>query len=461
MLGLFGTLNLGTRALQAQQAGVEVAGQNLANVNTAGYARQRVVLQTSGVVPTSFGPQGTGVDAQGIRQLRNALVDGQISREASVGGYWQAQQRSLQSAQSALGQVWDASTGGGLDAAITGLFNAFQGVATDPTSLANRQALVSQAQGLATALNLSARRLDALRVELDDSITREVAGANTLASEIAALNEQISRAEFPGGGPANDLRDLRQAKLEALAQLVDFETGTSAQGELTLSIGEVTLVSGGTVGETLEAQDAGDGTWRVRATSGTPLALTGGSIQGTMDARDGALRDLRAGLDALAATLVSEVNTLHRSGFSLTGSTGADFFTGTDAASLGVNTALRDDPSLIQAAGLPAAGGDNTVALALARLADLPHAGLGNQPFGSAYGTLVARLGHGLATANAQLAGHEAVKSLLSNQREAVSGVSLDEEMADLVRYQKAYQASARLVSVVDEMLETVLALGR
>lgn len=471
MLGLFGTLNLGARALQAQRTGVEVAGQNLANVNNTAYARQRVQLQASYALPTMVGSQGSGVQVVAIQQLRDALVDSQIVNEASVGGYWEAQQSALQYAQAGLGEYLSTSTDStsatssiatGLADEITGLFNAFQSVATSPTSISERQALISQAQSLASRFNESAQRLDDLKVSLNTSLGNDVTAANSLLADIASLNDQVARSELTTGGVANDLRDLRQQKLEELAQLVNLQTSTTANGSLSVSIDGVTMVSDRNVLDTLETYDAGSGQMLVRAaTAGTPLTLTGGSIQGTIDVRDGALQNLRSDLDTLASSLITAVNTAHSPGYSLTGSTGADFFTGTDAASISVNTALVDDPSLIQAAGTSGAVGDNTVALALARLADQPTPSLGNQPFGLAYGQIVANLGHGLANANSQLESHEAVKTLLSQQRDAVSGVSLDEEMSDLIRYQKAYEASARIITTVDEMLDTVLGLKR
>src|SRR5262249_55495909 len=109
MIGLFGTLNLGARSLQAQQTGVEIAGQNLANINNPAYSRQRVNLQTSLAVTTPFGPQGTGVEVAAIQQIRDALLDGQVRDETSVGGYWEAQQAGLGSAQTALSQFLDQS----------------------------------------------------------------------------------------------------------------------------------------------------------------------------------------------------------------------------------------------------------------------------------------------------------------------------------------------------------------
>ncbi len=474
MLGLFGTLNMGTRALQAQQTAVEVAGQNLANVNNRAYARQRVDLQTSAALSTSIGSQGTGVEIAGIQQIRDTLLDGQVRGELSVGGFWEAKQNALQSAQSSLGEVYDrtadstsatsdATATTGLADDLTSLFNAFQSVATTPTSLTSRQLLISQAESLASRFNQTAERLDDLSASLDTALSADVTAANQLLSTIAQLNDRISDAEF-GGGPANDLRDLREQRLEELAKLVNIETANidGSGTDLSVSIGGVVVVAGRDVLDTLQTFDAGNGQLLVRtATAGASLDLTGGTMQGRIDARDGVLKTLQDDLDTLASALITEVNAVHRTGYSLTGSTGADFFTGTDAASISVSRTLKDDPSLIQAAGTPGAVGDNTVALALARLADTSLAGLGNQPFGSAYGRTVASLGNGLADANNQLADHEAVKALLLKQRDSVSGVSLDEEMADLIRFQKAYQASARIVSAVDQMLDVVVNLGR
>src|SRR5690606_5728112 len=167
MLGLFGTLNLATRALSTQREGTEVAGHNLANVNNPAYARQRLAISTSIAIPTTLGPQGTGVESLAITQLRNELLDRQILSENGVHGALTEQQRALEYAQATLGQVIDrhatgasgsAATGGvggehGLAEDLSGLFNAFQGLSTNPTSIAERQVLLIKAQDLATRFN--------------------------------------------------------------------------------------------------------------------------------------------------------------------------------------------------------------------------------------------------------------------------------------------------------------------
>jgi flagellar hook-associated protein 1 FlgK len=189
--------------------------------------------------------------------------------------------------------------------------------------------------------------------------------------------------------------------------------------------------------------------------------LTGGSMHGAMEVRDGAIADLQKSLDTLASSLITQVNQVHSAGFSLTGSTGAAFFTGTNAATIGVNTALRDNPALIQASGVSGAAGDNQVALALAQLGSKAQAGLANQTFGQHYGQTTAALGNAMVDVNQKLGDQQMVENWLTQQRDSISGVSLDEEMTELVKYQKAFEASARLVNTVDEMLDTVLSLKR
>ena len=197
------------------------------------------------------------------------------------------------------------------------------------------------------------------------------------------------------------------------------------------------------------------------AGAGAPLTLTGGSIAGTIDARDGALKSLHDGINNLAGQIISQVNTVYRAGYDLNGNTGADLFTGTNASDIGVNATLASDPSSLQASGVAGAAGNNDVVLALAKMANTAQAGLGNQTFAQSYNGTITGLGSALNSVNNQLDDQTAVESMMLNQRNSVSGVSIDEEMTNLVMFQRAFQASAHLVSVVDQMLGTVVSLGQ
>lgn len=472
MLGLFGMLNIGSRALQTQQQGVEVAGQNLANVNNPAYARQRLILQTSAPTATSIGSEGTGVDAVAITQLRSTLLDGQIQSETSIMGFLQSQQSALHYAAAGLGEqlTGSASTAdassvgstGGLANNLTELFNSFQSLTTAPTSLTNRRMVISQAQQLSTQFNQVDQRLAAVNAQLNESVQSDVLNANQLLSGIAGLNKQIGRAEAATGGTANDLRDLRQQKIEELAKLVNFQSATTPDGAVNISVDGNLLVNGTELQDTLQTYTTGGGQSLVRtANSGTPLNLIGGSIQGTITARDEALQTLRGGLNNIATQLITQVNTVYRAGYDLNGNTNADFFTGTNAADIRVNASLVGDPSQFQASGIVGAAGDSQIALTLAQLASAKQAGLGNQTFSDSYTGAITDLGFSLADVNSQLSDQQVVQNMLRDQRSSVSGVSLDEEMIDLVKYQRAFQASAHLVSTVDQMLDVVVNLKR
>jgi flagellar hook-associated protein 1 FlgK len=471
MLGLFATLNLASRSLQTQMTGVEVSGQNLANVNTKGYTRQTVEIKPSIDINTTIGPEGTGANAVAIQQAVNALLNRQIQNQQSSTGYWNAQQAALQSAETSLNEFLNGTgsststssatdtTDTGLSGQLSSLFSAFQAVATSPTSISARQNLISQAQTLATTFNQISAQLDTTKASLDTSLSNDVDSANKLVAAIADLNKQIAAAQF-SGGTANDLLDEREQDLESLSQLANITTSTETNGAVDVSLGGQTLVSGNQVLDTLQTYDAGGGQLLVQtATGGAAVTLAGGSIQGTIDARDGALATLQTNLNTLASAIITQVNGVHSGGYSLTGTTGADFFNGTDAATITVNAALVNDPSLIQAAGTATATGDNSVALQLADLADTAQSALGGQTFSASYGQTVAALGGALQTANDQVSSQTAVANMLSTQRGSVSGVNLDEEMTNLMGFQRAYEASAQLVTTVNQMMQTVLAM--
>ena len=305
MLGLFGTLNLASRSLQTQMTGVEVSGQNVANVNTTGYSRQRVAITTSPDVTTGIGSEGTGATAVAIQQVVSNLLNSQIQSQATTAGYWGAQQSALQSAQNGLNEFLNGTgstsstsntstntTGTGLSAQLTGLFSAFQSVATSPTSESARQELVGAAQTLASTFNNISSQFTSVKDALNTSLDNDVTSANKLLSDIASLNKQITNSEFSGGS-ANDLRDTREQDLENLAKLTNISTSTGTNGTVNVTIGGETLVSGYNLKDTLQTFDAGNGQYFVQtANGGVNLTLSGGSMQGTINVRDGTLASM-------------------------------------------------------------------------------------------------------------------------------------------------------------------------
>lgn len=467
MSGLFGELANGVKALTAASRSIETAGRNLANVNNSSYARQRVIYGDRGSVQTDIGVQSLGVEARQIQQLRDSLLDAQVVRETSLQSSYETQQSAYQRAQANLGQSVDrsgaASTTGsdgstnGIAQALSDFFNSFQSFAASPTDTGERQTLIQKAGILSDGLNESDQRLSQLQSDLTTQVTSDITDVNSILSTIADLNGQIGRLEINQPGSAVDLRDQRQAAVEQLAKKMSIETQSDPTfaGEIQVfardaSNNPVQLInlSSITGPVTLSGSTISGGT------PATALVLKGGSISGALTARDGTISTLRTNLDKLSAQLVTSVN----AAYNPTGSTG-DFFNaaGTTAATIAIAGTLTATNLKASDGG---AAGDNTIAQAVANLAFTTYgtpADAIDGTFSQFYSKTVTDLGQALTTANTRVASQTNIASLVRSQRDAVSGVSLDEEMADLIKYQRAFQASSRVIQVIDELLDSVI----
>jgi len=468
MSGLLGSLSVSVKALNAHSRAIDTAGRNLANVNNPNYARQRVVMGDRGTVMTPMGPQSLGMEARYLEHLRDRLLDQQTVREVSNTALLKAQQSGYERAQAALGQsisrAQDSSSinfssgGFGISESITDFFNAFQSFAASPTDMGERQTLVQKAGILADRFNVTDERLAQLQGDLTSQINEDVAAVNRILSSIAQLNGEIGSLEINHPNAAVDLRDKRQALLEELAGKMSFETrpSTNSPGQIEVYTsdgvgGEIQLVNRAVVYGTV----AFSGSTLTAGATPTAVALSGGSIMGARDVRDVAVQDLRDQIDALASQLVTSVN----AAYNPTNSTG-DFFlaSGTTAGSIAVASGVT--PVTLKASDGGAAG-DNTIATAVAALAGQSFSVSGGDAidgtFTQFYARSVTSLGQQLSSTNSRLLDQQNVEAMVRGQRDAVSGVSMDEEMADLLKYQRSYQASSRVITVIDDLLDTLI----
>lgn len=470
MAGLYASINSTVQALSAHSRSIEITGKNLANVNNPDYARQRVIYGDRGTVITPQGAESLGLEALGVEQIRNALLDRQVVREIALKASYAAEQSGYQRAQASLGQnidrsksVTDATAAGasGLAGAIDDFFNAFQSFAARPTDEGERQTLIQKAGILTDRFQLADSRLAQVQSDMNSEIATNVDDVNGLLASIADLNAQIGRFEINAPGTAVDLRDQRQARIEELAAKLPVEIRdlTGSQVQIVAKDGsgnDVVLVNLATV----QGAVAFNGTQVTAGSPATALALSGGSIQGLLNARDGGIKALRDDLDALAKQLVTSVN----GAYNPTSATG-NFF---DPAGLTAGTIKLVNTltavNLKASDGGPA--GDNTIALAIANLANTPFSVAGGDSIDGTYSTFfsktVSKLGQALATANSKTEDQSNIERLVRSQRDSVSGVSLDEEMADLMKFQRAVQASSRVFTVLDDLLDVVVnQLGR
>jgi flagellar hook-associated protein 1 FlgK len=462
-MGLTATLNASVNALAAHSKAIETAGKNLANVDNANYARQRVVYTQQVAVAagtsTPLGLQAT------VEAVRDTLLDKQVLREVSRTGDLTAMQSAFQRAQSALGESLSSSAASatantssntGITAAMDDFFNAFQTFAANPTSSAQRNALIQTAATLTDRIQSVSSDLAQVRTDLNTQIASDVTSVNTLLQQVADLNKQIGSVEVNAPGSASDLRDQRQAVLEQLAGKMNFNSTEAADGQVSITVKsgstDVAMVTGSAVVGPLSF------TGTVFQAGATPVNvdLTGGSLHGALTARDGSIKDLQDNLDALTSQLVTSVN----GAYNPLNTIGENFFNaaGTTSATISLDSALN--ATTLKASNSSAAG-DNTLALAVAGLATHKFSTSGSDDIDGTFGDFltnsVSQLGQALSTTNTKVTNQSTVENLVRTQRDSVSGVSLDEEMADLVKYQRAFQAASRVFNTVDDLLNTVV----
>jgi flagellar hook-associated protein 1 FlgK len=444
MSSSFHGLTIGLSALQAHQRAMEVAGQNVANVNTPGYSRQRVELSPAYTLrmPTLDGtpkpPQtGSGVDLTAIRRLTDGLLARQLRNESAGLHQWEAYRDGLGRIEGIIQEQSEQ----GVAATLNELWLAWRELGSAPQETAIRLKVIDSGQRLAQQLNLIYNRLTELQDILDDQVTNITAQVDDKATQVAELNRQIrlllSLKEQP-----NELMDRRDQLVREIVETTGATVVENADGTLNVELTGQTLVNGITANALTSNPD-------------------GGKLQGLIDVRDTIIPDLLTALDTLAVTLRDEVNAVHTGGFDPDGVAGLAFFQGTGAADLAVNATIANDPRRIAAANTDGGGsgspwdGDN--ALDLANLAEQSFAALGSTTIGGYYLQTVINLGLKLQEADEQVDAREAVVQFLENERESISGVSLDEEAVKLIESQRAYQAAARVITSVDEMLDRLI----
>ncbi|HEV3072175.1 MAG TPA: flagellar hook-associated protein FlgK [Solirubrobacteraceae bacterium] len=414
--------------LIASQEAIDTTGHNITNANTPGYSRQTAVLQTNMPLPIAAmspltgagGQMGTGVSVTTFTRIRNSYLDAQYRTQNAALGSASTQTNELQQAQSA----FDEPSTSGISSQLSAFWSSWSSLANSPSSEAAREGVISKGAQLATTLNQLSSQIATVSAQATQqyaSITGPTGEVRDAANQIAQLNHQIQLSEQAGQQP-NDLLDHRDQLLDKLSTLANVTVTKAPNGTDTVSFGDAAqpLVEGTTVN------------W--------PQALTkaaGGQLGALLglSSPTGALASYTTALDEVAGALAGTVNALH---------TSTPFFTGTTAATIKVAVT----PTAVQTSSTAAPGG-NDVAQAIAALrggaADRRYAGL------------IAQVGSDVQTALDNQSTSQAVVSAIGNQRQSVSGVSLDEEMTNLISFQRGYQASARTLTVMDQMLETLI----
>jgi flagellar hook-associated protein 1 FlgK len=430
------------RGLLAQQRALDVTSHNIANANTEGYTRQQAVMAASDALQITDGARlstlaslGTGVDIESYTRVRDLFLDMQFRAQNMVLGDKQATSNAMDQVEGALSEPGE----NGISTQLSKFWSAWADVANSPESPAARQALVDQAttlatsiQGLYSQLTTAAGQASAEYNSLIASPNGDVAAA---AGEIATLNAAIKKAVSAGDHP-NDLLDRRDALLDKLSKLGQVSVSDLGDGSINVSFGDAAspIVADTAVNWPQSINNAGP-----------PPTSSGGKLGAlySLFKGGGTIASLQSDLNGIAKDLADKVNAIHNTG----GATGVNFFaytSGSEASTLAVNVTASTVAT--SASGLP---GDNTLALAISRL----RGGTTDQ----LYSTFVTRIGSMAKDAQRQEASARALVDSVDGRRQSTSGVSMDEEMTNMIRFQRAFQASSRAMNTMDELLDTLI----
>ncbi len=456
----FSAFEIGRRALNANQFGINVTGQNIANINTPGYSRRRVQLAESGSRNINGFAVGTGVTIQGVQSFRDNLIQSRIQTETGIAGRLTAFRDSLAPVEAAL----QGSENGGLQNSMSSFFGAFRDLDANPNSVSLRAIVTQKGAGLANAFQSTRAKLDTIRTSTDSQLRATVAQVNTLSGQIAGLNDQIRGIEA-AGGEASQLRDQRSELVNQISEFAGVHQTENSDGTINLTIGEGRPLVNGDHAFTLQSNSTPPLGLATITLDGQPALFDEGRIKGLQNALTETTSQIDS-LDGLAASVVERVNILHASGTDLDGNPGTNFFNNTPpvtAANISINSAITTNPRLVVASAQTQPGQNGTIAGEIASLLTDPNstAGARTGSFSSIYGSMLSEAGEHIHTAENDLQTQGAIIAQATAQRDAVSGVSLDEEAINLLQYQKAFEAAARFIKVADEMTQTILSLGQ
>ena len=552
MGGITDIFEIGRTGIQANQQGLKAASQNITNVGTEGYSRQRAILEAGR-------PQGginpTGVRVTDVTRLVDQFIEAQLTDTTQDFGRFNIRYDLLQRVET----VFSETDSVGINNAVDRLFNAFRDLTTFPEESSQRTLVINEATALADTINLAAATLKQIRTDIDDAIGQNLSEVNTIASQIADLNSQIHFAES-SGKTANDLRDRRVVLVNDIAELVNIETVEMTDG-LAIMVGGQLLVSGdrnNTLVQVSDADNLGMNDVAVKRSDGTTFVVTSklndGEIAGRLTVRDTDIQSYQDRLDRLAAVLVNEINQQHQAGYGLDGTTNNSLFSalspdaplakdtnagGAAGTSTTVSTAssltmdkyeirftsasvfdvvnVTDNTTVLSSqaytsgatitfdgldvvitnnTGAPAAGdvftvsahkgaatdmavslsdtdkvaasstsagvpGNNVNAVALVAIQSTSQSTLGGINVDDYHAVTVGDVGSDTFLAGLQRDAKQVEMDQVTSLRESVSGVNLDEELTRLLEFQRAFEASARLITTADELFQTVLGLGQ
>lgn len=450
-------LNCSKEGLLSHLSAINVTGSNIANVDTAGYTRLRPVFSSTGTKAT--GDIQIGVEISTIQRIYDKFLDSQIVKQEQISGDTDAQYSYLQQIET----IFNESSGTGLNDAMNKFWNAWEDLSTNPSGQAEREALVAAADSLTLMFRQKSGQLTDLQNDINSSIPGAVDEVNSITSKLAQYNSDIMNS-LTANASASDLQDKRANLLNDLAGLTDFSYVEDADGSISVFLADGRpLVEGDKcwqLGTEINTSNSSfyDVTYEEDGSSLNSL-LTGGKLAGYLEIRDDKIEGYLSDFNSLATGIADAVNAQHRLGYDSYGNAGGDFFefSGSvrDAAHLQVSSLISGNSGLIAASGSINSNGENATAVGALKDSLVMDGNLSS--FNTCYSSFVGGIGQDVNDLKNTNDRQTAILSQLQDQRETVSGVSLDEEMMNLMKFQMGYNAAGKLAATAEELMNTLM----
>lgn len=454
--------NIGKSSLQASKTAIEVTAQNIANVDTPGYNKKEVILATkqpSNGSPVFF----NGVEITEIKRVYDEELSKQITQQQGKSAYWQMKKEYLGSIE----EIFNESDELGLNNDLNAFWSAWQKLSTDPNAFGERQEIIASADQLAETFKSQARDLQEIMANTEEETEQVLEQINQILQKIAEFNQEINKAL---NGQVTEYKDQMDELVENLSQLVNINYWKEENGQVTLSINGHPLVEGTQAFSlTSDVNDQGQIIVQKKLDDGTLIditdRLTAGELTGLLELHNETIPGYMDNLDKLAFTLAEKVNEQHRAGFGLDGSTDINFFVPPDsqtgaARNLTVNPDLENNLDLIAASSSPdIPNNENALLIAEIKQNSIIQEGSSSLRINDYYSTLQRNIGRACRDSQVNTDHYQTILHNLQSKRSMISDVALDEELANLIKFQQTYNASAKIISTADEMMSTILNL--
>lgn len=459
MSGLSSIFSIGKKALLGNQVGIHVTGENISNAQNPDYSRQRANLVSDSFVHSSKGFIGSGVKVNSVERIRDRFYDSQVWTGKSELAEWKSGEKYAGLIES----IFSDLESNGLSTQLNAFWNSWEELGNHPGEYGIRNDVRLKAQGVVNQFHGMSSRLQSVSENALTEINGSLVEINDLIDQIADINKKVL-ADTAFSGNSNTLLDQRDALIDKLSQYIDVEPIFNENGTVSVLSNYNTLVDQSHA-YSLTVNVSEDNGYRKASLfiDGTmPVEMKSGKLKNLMDVFGTEVPDLLQKLDTIAESFVNQVNQIHESNYSLYGENGISLFTdsGTSASSIEISQQVQNDVAniAVSESGQP---GDGAGALAISNLRYAKSLSNGDETIDDFYRSMVAKVGDYAQNMQDKSENYASVVTMMENQRASVKGVSLEEEMVDMIKYQNSFNAASKIITTVDQLMQTVIGMVR